>query len=95
MYIPAAIRPVLILAALTALAFWTVGEDFGGMLTGQGTDPSTGPLLVLLAAAFWPLRRSSQVQRRDGPAQPAGTGHSESAGTPGDPTPATAGQGAR
>jgi MYXO-CTERM domain-containing protein len=26
-------------------------------LTGQGTDPSTGLILLLLAAAFWPLRR--------------------------------------
>ena len=26
------------------------------MFTGQGTDPNTGPLLVLLALAYWPRR---------------------------------------
>ena len=28
----------------------------GGIFTGQGTDPNTGPLLALLALAFWPFR---------------------------------------
>ena len=30
---------------------------FGGILTGSGTDPNTGPLLMLLAAAYWPATR--------------------------------------
>lgn len=51
------VRPALVLAVLAAVAFWVAGENFGGILTGQGTDPNTGPLLVLLAAAFWPPRR--------------------------------------
>lgn len=55
-FIPAATRPALVLAALLALAVWVVGENFGGILTGQGTDPNSGPLLILLAAAFWPTR---------------------------------------
>lgn len=55
-FIPPATRPALMLAALLALAIWVAGENFGGILTGQGTDPNTGPLLVLLAAAFWPAR---------------------------------------
>ena len=38
-----------------ALSIWTVGENFGGILTGQATDPNTGPLLALVALAFWPL----------------------------------------
>ncbi len=38
------------------LAIWVTGENFGGILTGQATDPNTGPLLVLLALAFWPRR---------------------------------------
>jgi hypothetical protein len=29
---------------------------FGGILAGSGTDPNTGPVLVLLAAAYWPRR---------------------------------------
>ncbi len=31
-----------------------VAEDFGGVLTGTGTDVNSGPLLALLAAAYWP-----------------------------------------
>jgi hypothetical protein len=56
---PATTRATLLLAVVTALAIWVVGENFGGIFTGQGTDPDTGPLLVLLAAAFWPLARGT------------------------------------
>jgi hypothetical protein len=54
--VPTATRPVLALAAVTAVAIWVVGEHFGGLLTGTATDPNTGPLLLLLIAAFWPRR---------------------------------------
>jgi len=50
------IRPALIVAAIAAVVIWVAGEQFGGILTGQATDPNTGPLLFLIAAAFWPLR---------------------------------------
>jgi hypothetical protein len=53
-FVPAATRPVLVLAVITAVAIWVVGEGLGGMLTGRGTDPNTGPLLILLAIAYWP-----------------------------------------
>jgi hypothetical protein len=47
-------RPALTLALVVAVVIWVAGENFGGIFTGQGTDPNTGPLLILLAAAFWP-----------------------------------------
>ncbi len=53
------VRPALAVAAVVALFFW-IGEGLGGILTGQGTDPNSGPVLVLLAACFWP-RRVPQV----------------------------------
>ena len=53
---PATTRAALLLSVLVALAIWVVGENFGGLLTGQATDPNTGPLLILLAAAYWPAR---------------------------------------
>ena len=56
---PATARPALVLAAVVSLATWVAGENFGGIFTGQGTDPNSGPLLVLLAAAYWPLRASA------------------------------------
>ena len=36
------------------VGFWLTGQAMGGMLTGMGTDPNAGPLLVLLGAAFLP-----------------------------------------
>ena len=51
-------RPALVLAVLIAMFIWVAGEDFGGVLTGHATDPGSGPLLILLAAAFWPQRRA-------------------------------------
>ena len=46
------------LACLLGLLFW-VAEGFGGIATGQATDPNSGPLLILLAACFWPPSRSA------------------------------------
>jgi hypothetical protein len=51
--VPAA-RAAVVLAIVVALVIWVVGENFGGMLTGSGTDPNSGPLLALLAIAYWP-----------------------------------------
>jgi hypothetical protein len=46
-------RASVIIAAVLGAAFW-VAEDFGAIFTGQGTDPGSGLLLIVLAAAFWP-----------------------------------------
>jgi hypothetical protein len=54
--LPRTARPALAAGMLAALAMWVAGQDFGGILTGQGTDPGTGPLVVLLAAMLWPPR---------------------------------------
>jgi hypothetical protein len=60
--LPRTTRPVLVLACGIALVIWVLGENFGGLLTGQATDPNTGPLLILLTAAFWPPRRLPPTQ---------------------------------
>ena len=52
-------RATLVLAIVVALVIWVVAEAFGGILAGGGTDPNSGPLLVLLALAYWPLRAAS------------------------------------
>ena len=54
-FVPAAARLAVPLSIVAALSIWAVGENFGGILTGQATDPNTGPLLALVAVAFWPL----------------------------------------
>jgi hypothetical protein len=56
-------RPALVLAVILALFIWVTGEDFGGILTGHATDPNTGPLLILLAAAFWPRGKTRIAPR--------------------------------
>ena len=56
---PPGARVAVLLAAAVAAAIWVVGENFGGMSAGSATDPNSGPLLVLLAAAYWPARRIS------------------------------------
>lgn len=60
-----AIRPALILAMALGLLFWAA-EGFGGILTGQGTDPNTGPILILLAACYWPARQSARSRSLTG-----------------------------
>jgi hypothetical protein len=48
-------KPLYGLAMVLAAITW-LGQDFGGILTGQGTDPNSGPLLFLLALVYWPIR---------------------------------------
>ena len=49
-------RPTPFLAAggLLATFFWVSGQGLGGIFTGSGTDPNSGPLIVLLALAMAP-----------------------------------------
>lgn len=49
---------ILVLGALLALGVWIVGQDLGGILTGQGTDPNSGLLYIMLALTCWrwPIR---------------------------------------
>ena len=53
---PVVRRPTPFLAAggLLATFFWVSGQGLGGIFTGSGTDPNTGPLIVLLALAMVP-----------------------------------------
>jgi hypothetical protein len=67
-YLPVpAVRAVLILAVIAAAALW-IAQGLGGVFSGSGTDPDSGPLLVLLAAAYWPARQATAAS----PASPAG-----------------------
>jgi hypothetical protein len=52
-----AARAAIVLAVALAAALW-LAQGLGGILTGSATDPDTGPLLALLALAFWPLASS-------------------------------------
>jgi hypothetical protein len=53
-YLPArAARATIVLAVVLAVIIW-LAEGMGAIFTGGGTDPNSGPLLALLAVAFWP-----------------------------------------
>jgi hypothetical protein len=56
-YLPARItKATLVLAVVVAALIWVFAEALGGILAGAGTDVNSGPLLALLALAYWPLR---------------------------------------
>lgn len=48
-----AARAGVVLAIAVAVFIW-LAQGLGGIFTGSGTDPNSGPLLALLAIAFWP-----------------------------------------
>ena len=53
-YLPdRAVKATVVLAIVIASVLW-LAQGMGGIFTGSGTDPNTGPLLALLALAFWP-----------------------------------------
>jgi hypothetical protein len=52
---PPLARSALILALVVAAFIWVFGEAFGQILAGGATDPNSGPLLALLALAYWPF----------------------------------------
>jgi hypothetical protein len=70
--VPAA-RGTLVLAIVLAALIWVFGEAFGEIMTGGATDPNSGPLLTLLALAYWPARAMTMAPSRTAPAR-AGEG---------------------
>jgi len=68
-YLPApALKGTLVLAIVVAAVIWVVGEAFGTILTGGGTDPNSGLLLALLALTYWPVRTAVRAPARTAPA---------------------------
>jgi hypothetical protein len=56
-YLPApALRVALAAAVVVSLLIWIPGQALGGILAGGMTDPNSGPLLLLVALAYWPAR---------------------------------------
>jgi hypothetical protein len=47
-------KQLLVLAVVLNLAYWVLGQGFGGIFAGGATDPDAAPLFVLLAfALYW------------------------------------------
>jgi hypothetical protein len=51
-----AARATLVLAIVLAAVLWLFVQALGGLLASGATDPESGPLLALLALAYWPAR---------------------------------------
>jgi len=59
-YLPAAAtKATLVLAIAVSAAIWVFAQALGGIIASGATDPNSGPLLILLALAYWPARRAS------------------------------------
>jgi hypothetical protein len=56
---PRLTRAGLVLAIVVAAVIWVAGQDFGMILAGGATDVNSGPLLALLALAYWPARTAT------------------------------------
>ncbi len=56
-------RAAVALAIVIAAVIW-VAEGLGGILTGSGTDPNSGPLLALFALSYWPTAHRLPHQTR-------------------------------
>ncbi len=64
-------RVAVVLAIVVAALIWVIGQAFGMILATGATDPNSGPLLILLALAYWPVaapaRASSRASRAGDP----------------------------
>jgi hypothetical protein len=65
------LRVTLVAAAVLAAMIWAFGEALGEIFTGTGTDPGSGPLLALLALAYWPARPAASAPARPAASAPA------------------------
>jgi hypothetical protein len=64
-------RAAVVSAVVLGLIVFVVGTAFGQLFSGSSTDPSTGPLLVLVALAYWPARVPDSAGSRTWPEPPA------------------------
>ncbi|HLJ67044.1 MAG TPA: hypothetical protein VKX16_06765, partial [Chloroflexota bacterium] len=62
---PANSRPILAVSMAVSLLMWVATEACGQVLTGAATDLNSGPLLVLMALACWPVTKPASVFGRE------------------------------
>jgi hypothetical protein len=79
-----AARAAIALAIALAALIWVVGQALGMILAAGATDPNSGPLLILLALAYWPAGAPAPASPAPGLARPA-------PGEPCEPEPAPGG----
>ena len=60
-------RRSVVAVALGFLVVWVLGQNFGLLFSGGATDPNSGPLLALVAAAYWRRRPVSETRAAPSP----------------------------
>jgi hypothetical protein len=70
-------RTFLAVAVALNIAYWALGQGFGGILAGGATDPNAAPLFVLLAFAIGATLRVQEPTRRAEPGRTARRGQPE------------------
>jgi hypothetical protein len=65
------VRAGLVLAIVIATIIWVLGEGLGMPFMGMATDPDTGPLLAVIAIAFWPVAKRLTASAEQTPAASA------------------------
>ncbi len=58
-------KPLLVTAIVLNLAYWVLGQGFGGIFAGGATDPNAAPVFVLLAIALGSLTVAPQPDSGD------------------------------
>jgi hypothetical protein len=74
-------KPFLVLAIVLNLAYWVLGQGFGGIFAGGATDPNAGPVFVLFALGLYGLVPFDQPVRVTA-SQAAGPQRVSSVGAP-------------
>lgn len=66
-------RAFLAAAIVVSCAYWLVGQQLAGLLTGGATDVDSAPLYVLFALTLWPRRAGARSAARTARAEDAQT----------------------
>ena len=53
------------LAIAVSASYWIAGQGFGGVLTGQATDPGSGPVMMLIALMLLAREQRRELSARD------------------------------
>lgn len=53
------------LAIAVSAGYWIVGQGFGGVFTGQATDPGSGPVMILIASMLFAQEPKRELSGRE------------------------------
>jgi len=56
-------KPILYFSIILSLTYWILGQSFGGIFTGLGTDPNSAILYIVLVIAILPVKFNKESLR--------------------------------